>query len=64
MEMRPKRDPLICECCRSSEAVAYDLPTGLFVCSTCSARLRQERLQRAAARDGQRAPAQPPGDRS
>lgn len=64
MQRKAERYPLICECCRSSEAVAYDLPTGLFVCSACSARLRQERLQRAAARDGQRTPAQHPGDRS
>lgn len=58
METRPKRDPLLCECCRrpGAVAVAYDLPTGKFVCPACHIRLRRERLQRAGGGDGQRMP--------
>ena len=49
METKVRPDPLLCECCRRPEAlvVAYDLPTGRFVCPACSARLRRERLRRA-----------------
>jgi transcription initiation factor IIE alpha subunit len=54
--MRSNRDPLICECCQSPEAlaVAYDLPTGKFVCPACGTRLRRERLQRIERGDGRR----------
>lgn len=52
MEMNPKRDPLLCECCRRPEAqaVAYDLPTGKFVCAACHARLRRDRIRRGGDR--------------
>jgi hypothetical protein len=60
----PKRDPLRCECCRQPDAlaVAYDLPTGKFVCSACHARLRRERLQQNAGPPGHQAPARHSGD--
>jgi hypothetical protein len=64
MERGAKRDPLRCECCRLPEAlaVAYDLPSGKFVCPACHARLRRERLQQNEGRSGHRAPAPPSGD--
>lgn len=64
METKPKRDPLICERCRNPEAlaVAYDLPTGQFVCPACSAHLRRERLQRGERGAGHRGALRAPRD--
>jgi len=62
--MRTNRDPLVCESCRrpGALAVAYDLPTGKFVCSACHARLRRERLQQDESKPGHQAPVPDPGD--
>jgi hypothetical protein len=62
--MRTNRDPLLCESCRRPEvlAVAYDLPTGKFVCSACHARLRRERLRQDESKPGHQAPVPYPGD--
>lgn len=64
MERGAKRDPLRCECCRhpGALAVAYDLPTGKFVCPACHLRLRRERLQQDEGGPDHRMPGTHSGD--